>query len=127
VIVHALALEQRFIAEGFGLSRHELMANDFVIVGPAGDPAGIRDLPETTDAFRRIAHTAAPFLTRGDLSGTHVKELDVWEAANLQPSGDWYQVAEHGTEGNVATAREAIALQPTPCSIGPPCSPSEMR
>jgi len=111
VIVHALALEERFIAEGFGLSRHELMANDFVIVGPGGDPAGIRDLTEATDAFRRIADTAAPFLTRGDLSGTHVKELDVWEAANLKPSGDWYRVAEHGTEGNVATAREAVALQ----------------
>jgi tungstate transport system substrate-binding protein len=114
VIVHALALEERFIAEGYGLSRHELMANDFVIVGPASDPAGIRALPEGSGAigaFRRLLETQAPVLTRGDLSGTHVKELDVWEAAGLTPSGDWYVTAEHGTEGNLATAREAIALQ----------------
>jgi tungstate transport system substrate-binding protein len=111
VIVHALALEERFIAEGYGLGRHELMANDFVIVGPAADPAGIRGLTEATEAFRRLLGTEAPFLTRGDLSGTHVKELDVWEAAGLTPSGDWYVTAEHGTEGNLATAREAIALQ----------------
>ena len=111
VIVHALALEERFIAEGYGLSRHELMANDFVIVRPSGDPAGVRGLSEATDAFRRLLEAEVPFLTRGDLSGTHVKELDVWEAAGLAPSGDWYRVAEHGTEGNLATAREAIALQ----------------
>jgi tungstate transport system substrate-binding protein len=111
VIVHALALEERFIAEGYGLSRHELMANDFVIVGPEGDPAGIRGLTEATGTFRRIAETGAPFLTRGDLSGTHIKELDVWEAADLMPVGAWNRLAEHGTEGNVATAREAAALQ----------------
>ncbi|MGE3267828.1 MAG: substrate-binding domain-containing protein [Chloroflexota bacterium] len=115
VIVHALALEERFIADGFGLSRHELMANDFVIVGPAEDPAGIRGLSSAIEAFARLAQVGAPFLTRGDLSGTHVKELDVWEAATLtpteQPAGDWYRVAEHGSEGNVATAREAAALQ----------------
>ena len=111
VIVHALALEERFIAEGYGLSRHELMANDFVIVGPAGDPADVRGLSSAVEAFRRLLETEAPFLTRGDLSGTHVKELDVWEAAGLTPIGNWYVTAEHGTEGNLATAREAIALQ----------------
>jgi tungstate transport system substrate-binding protein len=111
VIVHALALEEQFIAEGYGLGRHEPMANDFVIVGPAADPSGIHGLTEATEAFRRLLETEAPFLTRGDLSGTHVKELDVWEAAGLKPSGDWYVTAEHGTEGNLATAREAIALQ----------------
>jgi len=57
------------------------MANDFVIVGPASDPSGIRGLTEATDAFRRLLESEAPFLTRSDLSGTHVKELDVWEAA----------------------------------------------
>jgi tungstate transport system substrate-binding protein len=111
VLVHALALEEQFIAEGYGLSRHEVMANDFVVVGPESDPAGVRGLTEATAAFRRIAETGAPFLTRGDLSGTHVKELDIWEAAALSPAGDWYRVAEHGTEGNVAAAREAAALQ----------------
>jgi tungstate transport system substrate-binding protein len=111
VIVHALALEQRFIAEGYGLRRHELMANDFLIVGPAGDPAGIRGMTRATEAFRRLLETRAPVLTRGDLSGTHVKELDVWDAAGLKPRGPWYLTAAHGAEGNLATAREAMALQ----------------
>jgi tungstate transport system substrate-binding protein len=111
VIVHAPALEERFIAEGYGLGRHELMANDFVVVGPADDPARIHGLGGAPEAFRRLLETHAPFLTRGDLSGTHVKELDVWEAASLTPAGDWYRTAEHGAEGNLATAREAIALQ----------------
>lgn len=88
VIVHAKALEEQFIAGGYGLSRHELMANDFVVVGPADDPAGVGTLTDAVDAFRRIAEQGAPFLTRGDLSGTHVKELDVWEAATLTPSGE---------------------------------------
>ena len=119
VLVHALALEEQFIAEGYGLRRHEVMANDFLIVGPGhgpsggppGDPSGVRGLTDATAAFRRIAETQAPFLTRGDLSGTHVKELDIWKAAGLSPAGDWYRVAEHGAEGNVAAAHEAAALQ----------------
>jgi tungstate transport system substrate-binding protein len=111
VIVHAPALEEQFIAEGYGLGRHELMANDFVLVGPASDPARIRGQTRATEAFRRLLESQAQFLTRGDLSGTHVKELDVWEAAGLRPAGDWYVTAEHGTEGNLATAREAIARQ----------------
>ncbi|MCC6177395.1 MAG: substrate-binding domain-containing protein [Chloroflexi bacterium] len=111
VLVHALALEQQFIAEGYGLSRHEVMANDFVVVGPAADPARIAEAADAISVFRQLAEQGAPFLTRGDLSGTHVKELDVWEAAGLTPSGDWYRTAEHGAEGNVATARESAALQ----------------
>lgn len=111
VIVHALALEEQFIAEGFGLSRHEVMANDFVIVGPADDPAGIGGLTSAVDAFRSLQAAQAPVLTRGDLSGTHVKELDIWAAAGLTPDGPWYAVAEQGAGGNLATAREAAALQ----------------
>ena len=111
VIVHARALEEQFIADGYGLSRHEVMANDFVIVGPDADPAAVRGLTGAAAAFLRLAEASAPFLTRGDLSGTHVKELEIWEAASCAPAGAWYRVAMHGTEGNVATAREALALQ----------------
>lgn len=112
VLVHAPALEKQFIAAGYGLSRHEVMANDFVVVGPAADPAGVRGLGDAAEAFRRIARAEAPFLTRGDRSGTHVKEVEVWAAAGLAPSGAWYRAAERGREGNVATAIEAATL---PC------------
>jgi tungstate transport system substrate-binding protein len=111
VLVHAQTLEEQFIVEGYGLARYEVMANDFVLIGPEGDPAGVRGLPTVTLAFLRIAASRAPFLTRGDLSGTHVKELDVWEATGLMPAGDWYRTARHGAEGNVATAHEAATLQ----------------
>lgn len=109
VIVHAPRMENEFIADGYGLARHEVMANDFVLVGPAADPAGVRGLRDARDAFRRIARVQAPFLTRGDGSGTHVKETEVWAAAGLTPQGAWYRVAEHGAEGNAATALEASA------------------
>lgn len=107
VMVHAPALERQFIAEGYGLARHEIMANDFTVVGPAEDPAGVRGLRDVAAAFRRIANAAAPFLTRGDGSGTHVKEQEIWQAAGLTPAGSWYRVAERGVEGNAATALEA--------------------
>ena len=77
VIAHAPALEQRFIADGWGLSRHPFAANDFVIVGPASDPAGVRDAADALDALRRIADARASFLSRGDRSGTHIKEQEL--------------------------------------------------
>jgi tungstate transport system substrate-binding protein len=108
VIAHAPALEQRFIADGWGLSRHPFAANDFVIVGPASDPAGVRDAADALDALRRIADARASFLSRGDRSGTHIKEQELWDTLAVDPSGsDWYRVAESGMAGSAATAREA--------------------
>jgi tungstate transport system substrate-binding protein len=108
VIAHAPALEQRFIADGWGLSRHPFAANDFVIVGPAADPAGVRGAATALEALQRIATARAPFLSRGDRSGTHIKEQELWDTLTVDLSGsDWYRVAESGMAGSAATAREA--------------------
>jgi tungstate transport system substrate-binding protein len=107
VLVHAKALEEKFVKEGYGTERIDLMYNDFVIVGPAADPAGIKGMKNAAEALRKIADKKSPFLTRGDKSGTHVAELDIWEKAGIKPSGDWYITYEKGTEGNMPTLREA--------------------
>jgi tungstate transport system substrate-binding protein len=87
VLVHAKALEDKFVADGFGAKRYDLMYNDFVILGPASDPAGIRGMKDSAAALRRIAEAKALFVTRGDKSGTHVKELEVWKKAGTEPQG----------------------------------------
>ena len=103
VMVHAKALEEAFVAEGFGTERFDLMYNDFVIVGPADDPAGIKGLQLAGDALKKIAEAKQPFISRGDKSGTHVAEMDLWKAAGIDPAGSWYQVYEKGSTGNVPT------------------------
>ncbi len=103
VMVHARSLEDQFIADGFGVDRRDIMFNDFVILGPASDPAGIKGMKSAPDALTRIAIMGAPFVTRGDMSGTHVKELEVWEAAHIKPEGDWYVTYSLGKLGNGAT------------------------
>lgn len=90
VMVHARSLEDDFITEGYGVNRRDLMFNDFVIVGPDADPAGISALDSATEAFATIADTESTFVSRGDNSGTHTKELAIWDAAGVDPSGDWY-------------------------------------
>jgi len=103
LLVHAKSLEEKFIAEGFGTERIPLMYNDFVIVGPASDPAGIRGLKRVNEALDRLLGKGAPFVSRGDKSGTHVAEMELWAKAGLKPSGPGYQVFERGSEGNIAT------------------------
>ncbi|MDZ5811246.1 substrate-binding domain-containing protein [Halorubrum sp. AD140] len=95
VMVHARGLEDEFLREGYGINRRDLMFNDFVIVGPEDDPAGIEGADSATEALAAIADAEASFVSRGDGSGTHTKELDLWESADADPSGDWYQ--ETGT------------------------------
>jgi tungstate transport system substrate-binding protein len=107
VLVHAKSLEEKFVKEGYGTERIDLMYNDFVIVGPQSDPAGIKGMKNAGEALKKIADKKAPFLTRGDKSGTHVAELVIWEKAGMKPAGDWYIVYEKGTEGNMPTLREA--------------------
>lgn len=109
LMVHAPSLEQAFVKEGFGLRRVPLMYNDFVILGPAADPAGIKGMKSAAEALRAIAKAQAPFLTRGDRSGTHVAELELWAKAGLKPEGSWYQVFEQGASGNAPTLRAAQA------------------
>jgi tungstate transport system substrate-binding protein len=105
VMVHARSLEEKFIAAGFGTERIPLMYNDFIIVGPASDPAGVRGMKSATTALKSIAEKSAPFISRGDKSGTHVAEMELWNRAGLKPSGAWYKVYEKGSEGNVPTLR----------------------
>jgi tungstate transport system substrate-binding protein len=105
VMVHAKSLEEKFVSDGFGTERIALMYNDFVIVGPPDYPAGIKGNQSATDSLRKISEKKAPFVSRGDKSGTHVAEMVLWEKAGVKPSGSWYVVYEKGSEGNVATLK----------------------
>lgn len=105
VLVHAKSLEEKFVHEGFGTERIDLMYNDFVIVGPANDPAGIRGIKMATEALKQISERKVTFISRGDKSGTHVAEMELWQKTGVKPSGSWYMIYEKGSEGNVPTLR----------------------
>ena len=96
VMVHARSLEDEFMRDGNGINRRDLMFNDFVVVGPEDDPAGIDRMSEVTNAFRMIADSESVFISRGDNSGTHTKELAIWESAGVEPGGEWYREAGSG-------------------------------
>jgi len=96
VMVHAPAAEAKFVTEGYGEKRYPLMYNDFVIVGPANDPAAISKASSAADAMKRIADQSAMFVSRGDDSGTHKKEMSLWNHAQQEPKGDWYREAGQG-------------------------------
>ncbi|QLG64186.1 substrate-binding domain-containing protein [Halorarum salinum] len=96
VMVHARSLEDEFMTEGYGVNRRDLMFNDFVVVGAEDDPAGIGGSGSATEAFSAIADRGATFVSRGDNSGTHTKELAIWEEAGVEPSGDWYMETGQG-------------------------------
>jgi tungstate transport system substrate-binding protein len=102
LLVHARAKEDEFMAAGDGTRREDVMYNDFVIVGPESDPAGIKGTTSATEAFKKIAETQSPFISRGDDSGTHTKEKSIWSAAGIEPAGDWYISAGQGM-GEVLT------------------------
>lgn len=103
LLVHAKALEEKFVADGFGTKRYDLMYNDFVILGTSSDPAKIGGMRDAAAALRTIMEAKALFVTRGDKSGTHVKELEVWKKAGIEPQGAWYNVFEQGSKGNAPT------------------------
>ena len=97
VIVHARALEDAFMKNGFGADRKDLMYNDFIILGPASDPAGVGGTKTAYEAFTAISKGSAPFISRGDKSGTDVKEKDIWKAVGIAPAGaPWYKEAGQG-------------------------------
>ena len=107
LLVHHTPSEKRFVAEGFGVARFDVMYNDFVIVGPAADPAGLRGLADAPAALRRIANARALFASRGDDSGTHKTELGLWRAAGVDAaasSGDWYRETGSGMGATLNTA-----------------------
>jgi tungstate transport system substrate-binding protein len=115
LFVHHKASEEQFVAEGFGLERHDVMYNDFVIVGPASDPADIKGSKDVADAMAKIAAAEAPFASRGDDSGTNKAELALWQEAGVDvagASGSWYRETGSGMGPtlNTAAGMDAYAL-----------------
>lgn len=112
VLVHSRAAEEDFVAGGFAAHRREIMYNDFVVIGPPGDPAGVADAGSAAGALARIARARAAFVSRGDDSGTHRKELALWRSAELKPGGRWYRSvgAGMGAALNAAAAMGAYLI-----------------
>ncbi len=109
LLVHARAREDAFMEAGHGTRREDVMYNDFVILGPAQDPAGIAGMEDAGAAFAAIAAAEAPFVSRGDDSGTHTKEKAIWEVAGVEPAGDWYISAGQGMGAVLTMADEKQA------------------
>lgn len=115
VLVHSSPDEEKFVAEGWGVKRYPVMYNDFIIVGPADDPAKIAGLKQAPEALKKIAEAEAPFASRADDSGTHKAELKLWEQAGVDPktsSGSWYLETGSGMGAtlNTAVGKQAYAL-----------------
>ncbi|MCB1801073.1 MAG: substrate-binding domain-containing protein [Gammaproteobacteria bacterium] len=115
LLVHAKPAEEKFVAEGYGVERFDVMYNDFIIVGPPSDPAGIAGSKDATAAFKAIANRKALFASRGDNSGTHKKEVALWKTAGVDPqsgSGAWYRETGSGMGAtlNAAVGMGAYAL-----------------
>jgi len=115
VFVHAKPLEEKFLAEGHGVRRYDVMYNDFVLVGPSADPAKIAGGKDVLEAFRRIKNAQSPFVSRGDKSGTHFAELEIWKAAGIdlgKEKGAWYRDTGQGMGPalNTAAAMDAYLL-----------------
>ncbi len=112
LLVHAPDAEREFISEGYGLDRYYVAQNEFVIVGPFADPAGVGESSGIVDAFGKIHDTEAVFISRGDQSGTHKRELIIWDEAGLDPEGAWYIEVGQGMGAvlTMASELEAYAL-----------------
>jgi len=107
VFVHARPLEEKFVAEGFGVKRHEVMYNDFVLIGPKSDPARVVGGRDALEAFRKVRAMQASFVSRGDRSGTHFSELEIWKAAAIdiaKEKGSWYRDTGQGMGPALNTA-----------------------
>jgi tungstate transport system substrate-binding protein len=106
VLVHARSLEEEFVKSGYGLTRREVMYNDFVLIGPADDPAGISGMADVTLALSRVREAESPFISRGDQSGTHIRERELWSAQRISPEGDWYREVGQGMGATLTVANE---------------------
>jgi len=109
VLVHAPDAEIAFVEAGFGVNRRALMYNEFSIAGPPGDPAEVKGASDPVEAFKRIAAARAPFVSRGDESGTHRKEKEIWKRAGIEPSGPWYIETGQGMGTALRVANEKMA------------------
>ena len=115
VFVHAKSAEQRFLAEGFGVKRYPVMYNDFILIGPKSDPAGLKGSNDIVAALKKLKAMRAPFMSRGDRSGTNIAELDLWKLAGIDISaekGSWYIEIDQGMGGalNAASAINAYVI-----------------
>jgi len=115
LLVHARPAEEKFVAEGYGVERYDVMYNDFVIVGPADDPAGVKGMDDAPAALAQIAEEEAVFASRGDDSGTHKKEMSLWDVAGVDPteaSGTWYRETGSGMGAtlNTGTGMDAYVM-----------------
>lgn len=108
LLIHDREAEEKFVNDGYGVKRLEVMHNDFFIVGPKSDPTGIKGL-KALDAFKKIFELKGSFISRGDDSGTHKKELSFWKKLNLKPAGSWYLESGTGMETTLRIANEKIA------------------
>jgi tungstate transport system substrate-binding protein len=110
VFVHAKEQELKAVEEGFFVNRHDVMYNDFVVIGPTNDPAKIKGMKSTTDAFKKIAGSGSSFVSRGDKSGTNTKELSLWRKTGIEPAGQkWYLEVGQGMEKTQRIADEKRA------------------
>ncbi len=109
ILVHSRAAEDKFVEDGFGVDRRDVMYNDFLVIGPADDPAGIKGSEEALPAFVAMAEKETPFVSRGDDSGTQKKELTIWKKAEVEPQGAWYIEAGQGMADTFMMANEKKA------------------
>lgn len=109
LLVHAPAAEKEFVEKGFGVNRRPVMHNDFIIVGPKEDPAGIGGMTDATLALKAIEKAKGQWLSRGDRSGTHTKETDLWAAAGIEPKGVWFMESGQGMGATLRIASEKRA------------------
>ena len=112
VFVHARPAEDKFVADGYGVDRKDVMYNDFVIIGPKNDPEKVKEAKSAADAFKRIAKGKKPFISRGDDSGTNKKEKAIWKLAGVTPDGSWYLEAGQGMGAvlKIASEKQAYTL-----------------
>jgi len=109
LLVHAPSAEMELMDGGFGKERFLIMHNDFIIAGPSDDPAGIKGAESVVEAFKKIADTKAAFISRGDDSGTNMRELSIWKEAGIEPGGDWYVESGQGMSATLRIASEKDA------------------
>lgn len=102
IFVHARDREDKFVADGFGTKRYAIMHNDFIVIGPAADPAGIKGITDGAEAFKKIALKQVPFISRGDDSGTHTKEQSLWEASGIPLTTETQKIVDKGKEKEIS-------------------------
>ena len=113
VLVHARSAEQKFVDAGYGVERFDVMYNDFVLIGPPADPANIASSKTVYEAFNKIRESKSVFISRGDDSGTHRKELSLWQEIGYSPQGDWYKSIGQGMGKAIQIANELDAYTMT--------------